>query len=153
MQQPCNSLSNAAFYEIALDLCSSKASGSIGSWDFHSEFIMAAFGMCIGSFAFHSQPTWITHKFDSLAMDQVFYVLHQANVRAMLPDSISDFTPYLPVLQLNGLCGDSGCFHEDARDAVRTFMDMFAAPVSEWDSKARAALPQSALLKSQLWVW
>jgi hypothetical protein len=105
---------------------------------------MAAFGMCIGSFAFHSQPTWITHKFDSLAMDQVFYVLHQANVRAMLPDSISDFTPYLPVLQLNGLCGDSGCFHEDARDAVRTFMDMFAAPVSEWDSKARAALPQSA---------
>lgn len=161
-QQPCNAFSNAAFFEVSIQACSSVVEDFGGSWNYRDELVAAAALMAFGSFAMHGNPAsgkyhevtgsavgvsypvnenetnlsmpYDTSMFDRVSMDVLFFVLFQATVRCMAEDPTD---PSLkPVI---GLFEDPelaplGCdnMYCDAREITRMYQNALNADTDQW---------------------
>lgn len=153
LQQPCNALSNAAFFEVSLTACEMTLSDFGGSWPWRDEIIAAGALMAFGSFAMHGNPVYTTNADDPLnnvydtgmmdrvSMDVLFFGFHQAAVRFMAVDpNDPNLGVILGVLQgspddpeTRGLCQlTPGCTYGDAREAIRLYEQVLAGPPSGW---------------------
>lgn len=150
LKQPCNALSNAAFYQLALTVCSEPLP-SIGGWTWDIEARAAANLLAFGSFAFHGNPfggadppagydgPWSpisTHFLDVIGMQVYFYLLHQATVHSIV-------SPSTPTEDKVGLLkiGVDG-YLEDARVAVQNLTRVFTQGPETWKAEAEPLAQQ-----------
>eukprot|EP00930_Biecheleria_cincta_P001951 TRINITY_DN103022_c0_g1_i1.p1 TRINITY_DN103022_c0_g1~~TRINITY_DN103022_c0_g1_i1.p1 ORF type:complete len:802 (-),score=154.15 TRINITY_DN103022_c0_g1_i1:195-2600(-) len=143
LQQPCNALSNAAFYEVSLDVCNTSSFAAPGGWSWKDEIIAAGAGMAFGSFAMHAAPTsdsnlvmpanqsvWASYStggFDTAAMNVLFYVLFQAQVRSFLASS--DVAAVEPILKF---ASTGANYAGDAAAVSQRYVETMASATAEW---------------------
>ncbi|CAK0885551.1 unnamed protein product [Prorocentrum cordatum] len=144
LKQPCNALSNAAFYQLALTVCSQPLP-SIGGWPWDIEARAAANLLAFGSFAFHGNPfggddppagydgPWSpisTQFLDVIGMQAYFYLLHQATVHSIVsPSTPADDKTALLKIGMDG-------YLEDARVAVQDLTRIFTQDPDTWKAEA-----------------
>lgn len=134
LQQPCSAVSNAAFFELSLQVCSNGVP-AIGGWAWRDELSAAGALMAFGSFAMHSSPightakpstavrwaSYDTSQMDKLSMDVLFYLTHQALTRTLSASP--------------GLIGNVlnfGTYQADARTAVQQYTQLTTQDPSTW---------------------
>ena len=130
IRQPCNTLSNYAYYEISLLACSKELSDFGGTWPWRSELVAAPALVAFASFSLHSNPVEVpfdTLFFDVIAIRALTFLAFQALVRSLAVD-ITD--PTLTVIL--GLSNDNP--FGDARDVVRQLHSIWAGPANQWAS-------------------
>ena len=130
IQQPCNALSNYAYYEIALIACNNAVSDFGGTWPWRSEAIAAPVMLAFASFSMHSNPIrnpFDTNVFDPLAIRVLAFQLFQGYVRSLAVDLNE---PGVAVVL--GITPDEP--FGDARDLVRQLHSIWSGPAAQWAS-------------------
>jgi len=116
LMEPCNAVSNMAYYWVGLQVCSSQ--GSPPNFDWRDEMIATSHFLMFGSFAMHGNrlgtgnPVF-TQGLDAKAMNVAFNLYYQAAVHSLV--QTSDPADLSQVLSLGG------AGHEDARVPARDF--------------------------------
>ena len=143
LQQPCNSLSNYAYYEISLEACKGDISDLGGTWPWQNEMTAVGALLAFGSFALHSNGARnpINSAFlDGFSIRCMFFLLFQAFVRNFAVDTGE------PALQtILGVFPDQP--FGDSRDVIRQFQTILGGPTSGWNSATDLddALPEYEL--------
>ncbi|CAJ1434824.1 unnamed protein product, partial [Effrenium voratum] len=155
LQQPCNALSNAAFFEVSLMACNAASVDDYGgSFPWRSEIIAAGALMAFGSFAMHGNPSggayheysgstevdssrdmaYDTAMFDRYSMDVLFFVFFQANVRAMAADpQDANLKRIIGLVKDDRLCAlNDDCTYGDSRAAIHIYQQILGGPVDQW---------------------
>ena len=128
MQQPCNSLTNYAYYEGSLVACSNELSDFGGAWPWRSEMIAAPALLAFASFSLHSNPTqtpFLTPFFDNFAIRVLLFMAFQGFVRS-LAVNINEPT----ISAILGILPDEP--YGDARVVVRQLHTIWAGPADQW---------------------
>eukprot|EP00930_Biecheleria_cincta_P039957 TRINITY_DN27417_c0_g1_i1.p1 TRINITY_DN27417_c0_g1~~TRINITY_DN27417_c0_g1_i1.p1 ORF type:complete len:835 (-),score=96.05 TRINITY_DN27417_c0_g1_i1:306-2810(-) len=148
MHQPCNALSNAAYFHIPLEVCRVSVFPSLaGSFTWADEVMAMGTALALGSFTMHSNPYtaggppngWrmSTQDMDTGAMDALFLLFHHASVYNLASASTSAESLSV-VLSLGGLAP------VDVRPSVHNLIEAFAGDIAGWQTavtSAKASLP------------
>ena len=131
LQQPCNSFSNYAYYEISLEACSNDFNDFDATWPWKSEVIAGGALLAFGSFAMHSNPiesaALNTGFFDVFAIQVLFFLLYQGYVRTL---AVNASEPAIGIIL--GVFPDQP--FGDARDVMRQLQSIVGGPASGWVS-------------------